>query len=441
MTKDSRGPQILVPALVGALVAAACSVSSGDERSEGSQEGTDPAPAIDAPARGVSRDAIRLGIAAPDLDAVRERFGVDVGNSPPEALQALVDATNEDGGINGRQVELVVRPFLPVGEEEAQQACRELIEDEEVFAVVGSLIGDTALCVTETYETPYFGNFGLNPERRQRSRAPFITVDEDEAAHLGSSIERVIDEELVEGEEVAVVWDGETTESIVGEQVVGPLEEAGFDVVSQAQLTQASDVVQGGAEMDRILQRFASDGADTVVVAMGLGIVLPALERTSYRPQLIFTNGQLTTAEPLTKRGLEDPHTLDGAIGAVWGTTVEEWADNPDLAECFATINEHSDLDLRPEDVYPADVRPGSKGVALLATTCQLWDLTVTVLDAAGDDPTPASIVDGLDSLDSFELFGGRDGSLGATRWGAGSGSRIWRYDPSLVRFVPADDA
>ena len=61
-------------------------------------------------------------------------------------------------------------------------------------------------------------------------------------------------------------------------------------------------------------------------------------------------------------------------------------------------------------------------------------------LTAAGDAPTPASIVAGLDSLESFEMFGGRKGSLDATRWGAGSGSRIWHYDPSLTRFVPDDE-
>src|SRR5699024_5885776 len=122
-------------------------------------------------------DSIKLGAAIIDVDKVKEDFGVDLGTLPEEIIPALVDSVNEDGGINGRSIELVERRFLPVGTEDSEDVCRQLIEDDEVFAVIGSFLDDNALCVTETYDTPYFGNFGLTSERQERSNAPYVTVD------------------------------------------------------------------------------------------------------------------------------------------------------------------------------------------------------------------------------------------------------------------------
>jgi hypothetical protein len=394
------------------------------------------------PARGVTADTIKLGYAVADLAKVKDLFGVDVGNAPPEAMQALVDATNAAGGINGRQVELVRRQFLPVGEEEAEKACRELIEDEQVFAVFGSFIGDTALCVTETYATPYFGNFGLSPQRQARSKAPFIVTGLDEARNLRDSVQLLLDNGLLAGKKVAVVSDQERDEGSVDQLVVGALEAAGVQVVSQARLGPAStDAVAGGAEIDRVLQRFEADGADVVVAATGVAVVVPAFSRISYRPQLmVVANGQLASAEPLTKWGVTDPASIAGAIGAVYNTTASELAVDPMVADCFATIAEYSDLDLVPDDVYSTTERPESKGMAFVTGMCELWPLVVQVLTAAGPNPTSESIVAGLNSLGPVQLLAGNTGSLSSTNWAATMGSRLWNYDPAQVRFFPADE-
>jgi hypothetical protein len=394
------------------------------------------------PARGVTADTIKLGYAVADLAKVKDLFGVDVGNAPPEAMQALVDATNAAGGINGRQIELVKRQFLPVGEEEAEKACRELIEDEQVFAVLGSFIGDTALCVTETYSTPYFGNFGLSPQRQARSKAPFVVTGLDEARNLRDSVQLLLDNGLLAGKKVAVVSDQERDEGSVDELVVGALEAAGVDVVSQARLGPTStDAVAGGAEIDRVLQRFEADGADVVVAATGVAVVVPAFSRTSYRPQLmVVANGQLASAEPLTKWGVTDPSSIAGAIGAVYNTTASELVVDPMVADCFATIAQYSDLDLVPDDVYSTAERPESKAMAFVTGMCELWPMVVQVLTAAGPSPTPASIVAGLDRVGPVQLLAGNTGSLSSTNWAATTGSRLWNYDESQIRFFPADE-
>jgi hypothetical protein len=429
----------------------ACSVSisdtaatdgagNGGDRNSG-QTGGQGTDFSGARVQGVTDDTITLGVAALDAGLIRDTYGVDIGNLPKEALPALVEATNEAGGINGRQVDLKVRYFMPIGNEPSEKACRELVEDEKVFAVLGTFLGDNSLCVTETYSVPYIGLWGLNEERHQRSKAPFVTLAGEEEEGLGDSIDLLIEEGVLEGKKVAIYFEPGTTEAAIDERAIAPLEEAGIEVVSKGQLPSSGDAVQAASDIDRLLQRFESDGADTVLFTSGLGVVLPALERTSWAPQLVFANnGQILGSGAATRYGNKKPAELRGAIGAVPGLTSAEKATDEDLATCFATISERSSLKVVPEDVYSEEERPGSKEMALLAETCILWQLAVELLTAAGDDPTPQSLLDGLTNLDQFALQFHDDLSLSPTRWGAKSGSRIWRFEEDDIIFVPAED-
>src|SRR3954447_13191812 len=134
--RPSRRAIPVVLALTAVL--AACSVSSSDDDAATSETttasvgsaaavitepadtapaadttaGPDTAPAADttepAPlARGVTDDTIKIGSAFIDVAAVREKWGIELGNLPDEMLPALIAGLNADGGINGRQVELV----------------------------------------------------------------------------------------------------------------------------------------------------------------------------------------------------------------------------------------------------------------------------------------------------------------------------------------------
>jgi ABC-type branched-subunit amino acid transport system ATPase component len=105
-----------VGAVALAAVVGACSVSSsepeaGSGGSDDSSAATDDR-AGDAPVRGVTDDTIKLGVATIDVNRVRDQFGVNLGGLPDGVIPALVAATNETGGINGRQVEVVENPIM-----------------------------------------------------------------------------------------------------------------------------------------------------------------------------------------------------------------------------------------------------------------------------------------------------------------------------------------
>lgn len=436
-----------IAALLVAVAGCSISVTTDEEdraasssSSPGSSTETSAAARTfaDTAAQGVTDDTLRLGMAALDVEAIRETYGVDLGRLPDGVVGALVAGTNAEGGINGRQVELVERPVMPIGNEDSERACRELIEDEQVFAVLGMFLGDNPLCVTETHATPYIGLWGLDEERAARSQAPFVTMQATMGEQLRADVELLLAEGVVDdGSKVAIYSDPETTQELVESNMVGPLEDAGVEVVATGRLEETDDAVAAGNEIDRILQRFEQAGADTLLSASGAGVLIPALQRTSWEPQLLVTNGQFTVEDSLGRYGLTDPAELVGAQASVAGATFDELVEDPELRACVDTINEHSDLDLSYEDIVPTALDPDSLGANHVVTACQLWNLAVAVLTAAGDDPSPQSIVDGLAELDDFALPGYDGLSLAPDRWGAITGTRLWSYDEDQVRFLP----
>jgi hypothetical protein len=387
-----------------------------------------------APVRGITDDTIKLGAAFIDVDKVRE-FGVDLGEIPTGITQAFVKAQNARGGINGRKVEVVERRFLPIGSEDSEKACRELIEDEKVFAVLGSFLDDNALCVTETYSTPYFGGFGLTSERAARSKATYITTQGSGDADLVSAVDMLLAKKTLAQAKVAVYWENDMTKAWVDSTLIAKLRAGGVDVVSTAQLPDSDDQVQANSDMTRILQRFQADGADTILSLAGLAVFLPTYEKSTYRPKVVFTNGQIIGDKALAGYGLTDPKVLDGSIGVVGGIVTDEVAADPQFQRCLDDLNTYGGYGWTLDDLR-ANGEGDAPNIGLVPSLCSIWDLTVQVLEAAGDDPTPESILQGLDGIE-IELPAQPGAALSRTRWGAGIPMRLWDYDTAKGRFEP----
>ncbi|OWY59174.1 hypothetical protein B7486_76000, partial [cyanobacterium TDX16] len=173
--------------------------------------GSDEASSFDysgVATQGVTDDTITLGVADVDPGALAELGVEDVELAPTEALyEAWIDELNAAGGIEGRQVELAFRPFVPFVDAEAEAACTELAQDEQVFLAIGIFLDDGPLCFTETNEVPYLGLFSLSPEREERSVAPFFAVEmSDDRQKLGG-VQELADAGTFDGQSVALVWD------------------------------------------------------------------------------------------------------------------------------------------------------------------------------------------------------------------------------------------
>ncbi|HPU38553.1 MAG TPA: ABC transporter substrate-binding protein, partial [Microthrixaceae bacterium] len=427
-----------------------CSVSDSKSKAADSDKGT-PTTASgidyaakfkDNPVQGITETSIKLGIADLDFGKIKEQFGVDTsggGNAmPDEVMPALVKALNDSGGINGRKVEIVTSKFVPVGTETSEATCRKLIEDEKVFAVIGTFLGDNGLCVTETHKTPYFSGWGLNAERQARSNAPFITVQASEEDLAAEQMKTAIKAGVFKDKKVAVYWDAETNDALINDVLIPTLEKGGVTVVGSAKLPESGgDQVKSGQDIDTIFERFKADGADAVVINSGLGVPIPAIERSTWSPRWVFTNAQSSSS--LTGFGLKTPARLTDAAAVTVAIPQEVMEKSPGYLDCLKRINANSDLNLKPTDDRRAKDFEGSAGAVNVPVACQSWDLTVKVLEAAGKNPTSSSIIAGLSKLKSFSLPGLENASLSPTRWGAGAEPLTWHFDVAKGAFVRDD--
>ena len=138
----------LVAAICGvsALVLSACATqetTSSEETptseetsatSGGEEEAGDASPCdVNGNAQGITDTTIKLGAFTPLTGPV-----ADPGNGSLTGQQIVFDKINAEGGIDGRQIELVVvdDKYDPA---EAQKAVRKLNEQDEVFAISGGV--------------------------------------------------------------------------------------------------------------------------------------------------------------------------------------------------------------------------------------------------------------------------------------------------------------
>lgn len=134
------------------LVTAGCAGGEevGDGAGTGAGDGTEDAAADDGGDGGDTAapegDPLKIGMAT-TLSGAIALFGV----ANQDGAQLAVDQLNEEGGVLGRPVELIVRDDEAAPESGAQIA-RDLIIDDEVDVLLGPVSSGVALAITEISE-------------------------------------------------------------------------------------------------------------------------------------------------------------------------------------------------------------------------------------------------------------------------------------------------
>ncbi|MXW77004.1 MAG: hypothetical protein F4Z58_13385 [Acidimicrobiaceae bacterium] len=382
---------------------------------------------------GVTPETIKVGVAGIDFTRLQE-FGVDIEGIVAEIwAPAWVDAFNRRGGAHGRMVEVVVRNFLPVGNIESDAVCAELTEDEEVFVVLGAMLGDNPLCVTQLHETPYVGMFGLTAERAEKSIAPFFASEMAADLQRSNSTKALISERTFDGARLAVFW--EIADDPVANNVVLPLlEEAGVNVVAKGTLLDfAGDTQASEAAIDVIFENFAAAGADMYLNISGLVPFNRSIDRNRPGVPFVLLNGQLTNSAIIATSGY-DPDILMDAIGVTASKpTLEEWFANDDWNVCVDEINAYFpgtiDIDSIPEAVVEG-----------IGQACQGFRLLEHLLIAAGPDLTPDALIEAADNTGELLLPGMIAGSLGPGKYSVGDVVRFYTYDIETKNMLPDGD-
>jgi hypothetical protein len=390
-------------AAVAMLLAVGC--TSGDDTSgdEGSGGGTggggstttapfDPAEAARAP--GVTDDAVKIGITYVDLEAISDVVVTDHGDYEA-TYRALVDDLNERGGINGRTIEPVIAPVNPIGTEAGEAACLKLTEDDEVFAVIGFVQGESVLCYVETHETAVIGG-DMTPERLERAKAPWFSAEP--SSDLQADVVREFAEAgALEGTLGVVAMS--TDEALLRDSIEPLLDEEGIDPAEVAIIdAPQGDVAATEANAAVVAQRFESSGIDTVlVVGSGAGVWSDAVEKTDYRPTNRYA-GFNETLSWINDAAGNDLSVLEGALsGGPFGPKPDQW-ELPKMQDCLGVL-ESAGLD-EPKPRAGQVPRGEPQPFVSAATACANVSLLEALLSEAGKDLNYATLRQAGDGLE-----------------------------------------
>ena len=126
-------------------------------------------------APGVTDDAIKVGIAYPDFEALGDAVNINHGDYEA-AYTAVIDDINEKGGVHGRELEAVFGPVDPSSATSTDDVCTKLTQDDPVFVAIGLFFGESVMCFVNVNETAVVGG-EMTDERVAQARAPWFAYD------------------------------------------------------------------------------------------------------------------------------------------------------------------------------------------------------------------------------------------------------------------------
>lgn len=358
---------------VAGLAFTACK-SSDDAATSG---GTTTSELSTEPGRGVTDTTIKVGVTYTDLSAIKDVVNIDHGDYL-SAFQALADDINDDGGINGRKIQLVDGPVDPVGTDSGTTTCTKLTEDEQVFAVIGNVQADITSCYVRDHDTALVGGQQLN-ETVAAAKAPWFAFDPSLDYSAQQTIEGAGAKGAFDGKKVAVV-SFPVHENLVKDSVDPALEVADAEVVGHAVIdAPPDDQAAALAQTQTIAQRFQSDGADMVVAVGDAFLPLAqALEKTDYRPSIVATDRNVVEAYLV---GRTDYTVMPGLItGGVPGAA-QGWND-PTMQACVNKIKA-AQPDREIDDPVTAGPSTPNTWVSVTAA-CKAMTLFQAIAQKAG---------------------------------------------------------
>ncbi|MET0904184.1 MAG: ABC transporter substrate-binding protein, partial [Acidimicrobiales bacterium] len=325
-----------------------------------------------------------------------------------------------DGGINGRQVELVVRSFgadianvLP----DMQAVCLELAEDEQVFATAAvAWFGDAVTCVAGDHDMPLVtGSSMSNNVLETGDDNIFLTNFAWEDA-LRSAV-RVVDDagELDDFEKIGVFGPLEPgMREAIDDGLVPALEEAGTELAEDG--TVPFSVAPDPAAVSAVVSRFKTESVDAVFATGNFfinGAFMTEAEKQGYHPTYVMSDLSEGTDDLILR--FAPAAQLGNAIGASWKGKPPEPVPTEEGQACVETYV--------PDAAGSTSVEIGS------AQTCELLELVRQGLEAAGDTPTREGFLEGMEAIGAFTTSGGGEGSFGPDDHTMPDQVRLVRFD------------
>ena len=400
----------------------------GDEQA--SDEETATPVVLTATDTGVTAETIKIAATFPDLSVL----GRDNGDLEAK-FQVAVDAVNQSGGINGRQIDLIFSTYVPMGEADAEALCVRNVEDEGVFAVVGILLREMPLCYTEFNDTIVINAFESTAELFERSVAPLISTNPLPERLVEVNVDTLVDSgHLAPGMRIAV--HGMATREDLHNRYLQALDSRGVEVVAHTLRTTFNDVIAAESEVDIFAERWLASGAEAVLGSSpesGLDFVGVYERRGIELPMFLPEN---THVEPSLIRDSFGYSLAPLEFAVVLVRDVDPASLYPEniagVADCLDRFESASGEVV---NIDQADDGPDNLVPTLLA--CQVIDIFAAVARAAGPELTTESFAATVESIGPIEVTGLVAGSLGAGKFDVSDApAMVGFFDPDALVFT-----
>ena len=247
------------------------------EGEDGAEDETEDAEAEPGPTeevvltdsfRGVTAETIKLGHANINFDFLNESMGLDLAFTNFEPmLDAMVAYYNEQGGVLGRQLEVVHGQYLPVGATTAEEVCLKFTADDEVFAVLNGFAGPGAEnsneCIVFANETILVGGL-LTKEQGDRAGGLWVSEVMGPDRRLDAGVNLLAATGYLDELGPIMVVASDPSEEHLVEQAKAAFEAAGASVPVTTFNTAAGDEPATDAEVDVFIERARSEGVESV---------------------------------------------------------------------------------------------------------------------------------------------------------------------------------
>jgi len=394
----------------------------------GDSGGSTTSVELTASSRGVTADTIRVGISMLDFAyLVENNFSPQGWGDQQGVWQAYIDDLNARGGINGRMVEPVFTFYNPIGNTEADQACLEMTEDNEVFAVLGGFVGPAEgsnVCIVDAQNTILVGGV-QDEERLAVAEAPWLWPGSLRPRRTESFVQLLLENDyLDETKKVAVVAgkqaenDMETAAQILRDNGVEPVEVILQDATS-------GDIEAEDTNWAVIAERLKDAGVDTVFAMGSITSTVRGLSTHEVDAQLLVLD-----ADELASLGESvEPEAAEGVV-TITGLSGDELWQSEGVAPCIEVFSAaFPDVELKLPSEHEEGDEQWYNGIQ---SYCARLDLFEMVATAAGADLTPETFLAAAETFDQFELPTIPFASIGPGKYDIVDSFRLSVFDSTL---------
>ncbi len=392
------------------------------------------APPTDEPRtasfKGVTEDTIKIAVSYLDFDKLQELDLSPNGWGDQELVyRALIDDINAQGGINGRQIEVVTyESYSPVDPVEADEVCVRMTQDHEVFLVLGGFLGPTDKvnpCIVTLNDTALVGG-ALKPEAVADATAPWFDFRPEEKSQALALID-LLDQTGRTADADVFILTLTGAEALADDVLEPRLDELGIPVAGTAVLSiPDGDPAAQDDAMQPIIARLQASGANTILLPGGVSAVLRNLLAADIFDEYdiwAFAN------DHVANMGESVDQTKVGGVITIGRLSATETFDDPLMVQCRAVFTEaNPSVDVKsPDEVLEGE----DAWYQALGSYCSRVALMKELLTAAGVNPTYDTLQAGADSIGEFSMPGVPNASLAPGKPGADDSFRLSVWDPT----------